>query len=177
MVVDLTPWQTPSIVAICIHKSIGYVTLANTVGSREWCCWVGPVTLSLVMELWWSVTAADWLEQRPRCKKWSFTFKTLRANGRLNKITGACKITIILGHLRGLSFISWTSSFVQDSALAFYFLFHIKFLLCYSVTKVICSNFTIYCINLMRMFTSCFVFKAVWVSCVEDVYILVWASG
>lgn len=85
VVVDLTPWQTPSIVAICIHKSIGYVTLANTVGSREWCCWVGQVTLSLVMELWWSVTAADWLEQRPRCKKWSFTFKTLRANGRLNK--------------------------------------------------------------------------------------------
>lgn len=58
VVVDLRPWQTPSIRLICIHKSIGYLTLANTLGSEERWCWVGPVTLSLVMELWWSVTAA-----------------------------------------------------------------------------------------------------------------------
>lgn len=56
-VVDLGPWQTPSTGLICIHKSIGYLTLANILGSREWRCWVGRVTLSLVMELWWSVTA------------------------------------------------------------------------------------------------------------------------
>lgn len=57
VVVDLRPWQTVSIGLICIHKSIGYLTLANILGSREWRCWVGQVTLSLVMELWWSVTA------------------------------------------------------------------------------------------------------------------------
>lgn len=57
VVVDLRPWQTVSIGLICIHKSIGYLTLANILGSREWWCWVGQVTLSLVMELWWSVTA------------------------------------------------------------------------------------------------------------------------
>lgn len=33
-VVDLTPWQTPSIGMICIHKSIGYLTLANIPGQR-----------------------------------------------------------------------------------------------------------------------------------------------
>lgn len=57
VVVDLRPWQTPSIRLICIHKSIGYLTLANILGSRKRRCWVGRVTLSLVMELWWSVTA------------------------------------------------------------------------------------------------------------------------
>lgn len=57
VVVDLGPWQTVLIGLICIHKSIGYLTLANILGSREWWCWVGQVTLSLVMELWWSVTA------------------------------------------------------------------------------------------------------------------------
>lgn len=57
VVVDLALWQTVSIRLICIHKSIGYLTLANTLGSRERRCWVGQVTLSLVMELWWSVTA------------------------------------------------------------------------------------------------------------------------
>lgn len=57
VVVDLGPWQTVLIGLICIHKSIGYLTLANILGSREWRCWVGQVTLSLVMELWWSVTA------------------------------------------------------------------------------------------------------------------------
>lgn len=55
-VVDLRPWQTALIGLICIHKSIGYLTLANILGSWEWWCWVGQVTLSLVMELWWSVT-------------------------------------------------------------------------------------------------------------------------
>lgn len=55
--VDLALWQTVSIGLICIHKSIGYLTLANTQGSRERRCWVDQVTLSLVMELWWSVTA------------------------------------------------------------------------------------------------------------------------
>lgn len=57
VVVDLGPWQTPSIGLIYIHKSIGYLTLANIPGSGERRCWVGRVTLSLVMELWWSVTA------------------------------------------------------------------------------------------------------------------------
>lgn len=56
-VVDLRLWQTLLIGLICIHKSIGYLTLANILGSRERWCWVGQVTLSLVMELWWSVTA------------------------------------------------------------------------------------------------------------------------
>lgn len=65
-VVDLRPWQTPSIRLICIRKSIGYLTLANTLGSGRRRCWVGPVTLSLVMELWWSVTALHgcWLRWR-----------------------------------------------------------------------------------------------------------------
>lgn len=101
MVVDLTPWQTPSIGPICIHKSIGYLTLANTVGSWEWCCWVGQVTLSLVMELSWSVTAADWLEQRPHCKKWSSEFKrTLRemAGYAKNDVLVKSKIRVILWH-------------------------------------------------------------------------------
>lgn len=57
VVVDLGPWQNVSIGLICIHKSIGYLTLANILGSGEQWCWVGQVTLSLVMELWWSVTA------------------------------------------------------------------------------------------------------------------------
>ena len=35
MVVDLTSWQTPSIAPICIHKSIGYLTLANTGGAAR----------------------------------------------------------------------------------------------------------------------------------------------
>lgn len=60
-VVDLTLWQTGLIGLICIHKSIGYLTLANILGSGERWCWVGQVTLSLVMELWWSVTALQQL--------------------------------------------------------------------------------------------------------------------
>lgn len=115
-VVDLAPWQTPSIAPICIHKSIGYLTLANTAGSWEWCCWVGQVTLSLVMELWWSVTAADWLEQRPRCKKWSFQFKrTLRemAGYARNAVLVESTFRNVLGHfchVSLLAFIYWTSS-------------------------------------------------------------------
>lgn len=65
-VVDLGPWQTPSIGLICIHKSIGYLTLANILGCRDRRCWAGRVTLSLVMEIWWSVTAllCCWLHNK-----------------------------------------------------------------------------------------------------------------
>lgn len=64
VVVHLRLWQTLSIGLLCIHKSIGDVTLANIPGSRGQRCWVDQVTLSLVMELWWSVTALE------KCRTW-----------------------------------------------------------------------------------------------------------
>lgn len=74
-VVDLTPWQTPSIGMICIHKSIGYLTLANTPGQR------GAAVLSRPGHIIIgdgglmkcdsaaaaTATAADWLTHSPPC--------------------------------------------------------------------------------------------------------------
>lgn len=74
-VVDLTPWQTPSIGMICIHKSIGYLTLANIPGQR------GAAVLSRPGHIIIgdgglmkcdsaaaaTATAADWLTHSPPC--------------------------------------------------------------------------------------------------------------